>query len=244
MQPMPHQLMGYDRAITMFSPDGRLLQVEYAKKAVKQGTTSMGIVCKDGVVLLADKRIIEKLIVSKSIEKVFQVDDHIGAAATGFLMDGRVLIERAQVIAQQHKVTYGSPIDVLSLVKEIADIKQYFTQFGGGRPFGVSIIFAGIEEDGPKLFVTDVTGIYFEYKATAIWEAETQIKEYLEKAYSEDINIEEGIKLAVNAMKKVLGKDFDIERLDGAYIKNDDKLFRKIKKEFLKKLKWLILIRR
>jgi len=239
MQPTTtnHQLMGYDRSSTMFSPDGRLLQVEYAKKAVKQGTTSMGIVCKDGVVLLADKRIIEKLIVSKSIEKVFQVDDHIGAAATGFLMDGRVLIERAQVIAQQHKVTYGSPIDVLSLVKEIADIKQYFTQFGGGRPFGVSIIFAGIEEDGPKLFVTDVTGIYFEYKATAIGEAETQIKEYLEKAYSEDINIEEGIKLAVNAMKKVLGKDFDIERLDGAYIKNDDKLFRKIKKEFLKKLK-------
>ena len=231
-----HQAMGYDRTAAMFSPDGRLLQVEYAKKAVKQGTTTIGMVCKDGVVLLADKRILEKLIVSKSIEKVFQVDDHIGAAATGFLMDGRVLIERAQVIAQQHKVTFGGPIDTLSLVKEIADLKQYFTQFGAGRPFGVSIIFAGVDEDGPRLFVTDVTGIYFEYKATALGEAETEIKEYLDKNYKDGMSIDEGIKMGVEAMRKVLGKEFDIDRLDGAFIKTDDKMFRKIKKDYLKRL--------
>lgn len=237
MQPTTnHQLMGYDRSSTMFSPDGRLLQVEYAKKAVKQGTTSIGVVCRDGVVILADKRIIEKLIISKSIEKVFQVDDHIGAAATGFLMDGRVLIERSQIIAQQHRVTYGTPIDTLSLVRDIADIKQYFTQFGGGRPFGVSIIFAGVDDDGPKLYVTDVTGIYFEYKATAIGEAEIQIKEYLERNYKDSINIDEGIKLAANAVRKVLGKDFDVGRLDGAYIRTDEKLFKRIEKDHLRKL--------
>src|SRR3989344_2680829 len=107
MQPtLNHQMMGYDRSSTMFSPDGRLLQVEYARKAVKQGSTSLGIVCKDGVLLLVDKRILEKLMIGQSIEKVFQIDDHIGASATGYLMDGRVLIERAQLIAQQYKVTY------------------------------------------------------------------------------------------------------------------------------------------
>ena len=111
---LQHQMMGYDRSSTMFSPDGRLLQVEYAKKSVKQGTASIGLVCKDGVVILADKRVVEKLIIPSSIEKVFKVDEHIAATATGFLMDGRVLIERAQTIAQQHRVTYDSPIDTFN----------------------------------------------------------------------------------------------------------------------------------
>ena len=222
MQPVPssmtHQMMGYDRSSTMFSPDGRLLQVEYAKKAVKQGTASLGIVCKDGVLLLVDKRIIEKLIVAKTIDKVFQVDRHIGAAATGFLMDGRVLIERAQLIAQQHRVTYDSDMDVLALVKEIANMKQAYTQYGGARPFGVSIIFVGVDDDGPQLYVTDVTGIYFQYKATAIGEADTQLKEILEKEYKENLSYDQALKVGVSAMKRVFGKGFDVERLDGAFI--------------------------
>ncbi len=237
MQPtITHQMMGYDRSSTMFSPDGRLLQVEYAKKAVRQGTTSLGMVCKDGVLLLADKRILEKLMIGQSIEKVFQVDDHIGASATGYLMDGRVLIERAQLIAQQNKVTYDTPIDILSLVKDVANMKQAYTQFGGARPFGVSIMFAGVDDDGPQLYVTDVTGIYFQYKATVIGEAETQLKEILEKEYDADMPLEQGMKVAVSAFKRVFGKDFDIDRIDGAYIKTSDKQFRKIDKESLKKL--------
>ena len=236
MQQSEHAMMGYDRASTMFSPDGRLLQVEYAKKEFKQGTTSIGIVCKDGVILLADKRILEKLMVVKSIEKVFQVDDHIGAAATGYLMDGRILIERAQVIAQQHRVTFDGPIDTLEIVKEIANFKQYFTQMGGARPFGVSIIFAGVDEDGPKLFVTDVTGIYFEYKATAIGEAETQVKEFLERNYKDNLSIEEGIKLAISSLKKAFGKEFDMERLDGAFISTETRKFERIKKDYIKRL--------
>ena len=238
MQPtISHQMMGYDRSSTMFSPDGRLLQVEYAKKAVRQGTTSLGIVCKDGVILLADKRVIETLIIPDSIEKVFQIDDHIGASATGFLMDGRVLIERAQLLAQQNKVTYDSAIDTLSLVKEIANMKQAFTQYGGARPFGVSILFAGVDDEGAQLYVTDVTGIYFRYKATALGEAETQLKEILEQEYNEDLTIEQGIKLGINAMRKVFGKDFDIERIDGAFIKTSDRAFKRISKDYLRKLK-------
>ena len=234
-QPTNNQMMGYDRSAAMFSPDGRLLQVEYAKKAVKQGSTSLGIVCKDGVVLIADKRILEKLIIARSIEKIIQVDDHIGASATGYLMDGRVLIERAQLIAQQHKITYDNPIDVLSLVKEIADIKQYVTQIGGARPFGVSILFAGMEDE-PKLFVTDVTGIFFEYKATAIGEADTELKEFLDKNYKDNLTIPEAVKLGITGLKAVLGKEIDLDRLDVAYIKTSDKLFKKMSREDIKKL--------
>lgn len=236
MQPtLNHQMMGYDRSSTMFSPDGRLLQVEYAKKAVRQGTPSVGMVCKDGVFLLADRRILEKLMIGQSIEKVFQVDEHIAASATGFLMDGRILIERAQLIAQQNKITYDHPIDVLSLVKDVANMKQAFTQYGGARPFGVNILFAGVDDLGPQLYITDVTGIYFQYKATTVGEGETQIKEILDKEYSEDMSLEQGIKLAISAFKRIFGKEFDVERLDGAYIKTGERLVRKMDKTYIRK---------
>src|SRR3989344_178996 len=179
MQGMQHQLMGYDRAITMFSPDGRLLQVEYAKKTVRQGSTAIGMLCTDGVLLVTDKRIIEKLIIPDSVEKIFQIDDHIGATASGILSDARVLIERAQVKAQQHKVTYDTPVDTISVVKDICALKQICTQSGGLRPFGVSILVAGIDADGPKLFETDPTGIFFQFKATVIGEGEPEIEEIL-----------------------------------------------------------------
>lgn len=237
MQPVQHQMMGYDRTSAMFSPDGRLLQAEYAKKTVKLGSVAIGIVCKDGVILIGDRRVYEKLIIPKSVEKIFQVDDHIGATATGLVMDGRVLIERAQLIAQQHKVTYDEPIDIILLVKEISDIKQLYTQLGGARPFGVSILFAGINEK-PELYVTDPTGIYFRYKATAIGEKETELKTILNKNYKETMSIDEGIKLGVKALKKVLGKEFHIERLDGAYITTKEKKFTRMEKsDFTRALK-------
>ncbi|MBL7100620.1 MAG: archaeal proteasome endopeptidase complex subunit alpha [Nanoarchaeota archaeon] len=234
MEQMQHQMMGYDRTSTMFSPDGRLLQVEYAKKAVKQGTTAIGLVCKDGVILVADRRITEKLMVVKSAEKVFQVDDHITAASSGFMMDGRVLIERAQLLAQQHRVTNDEPISIIELVKEIADLKQFYTQYGGARPFGVSILFAGVD-DKPRLYITDPTGIFSEYKATAIGESENEIKNILNKEYKESITIEDGIKLAVKALRRVLKKDFNLERIDGAYITDKEKTFTKIDKSKLVK---------
>jgi len=234
---MTHQMMGYDRTSTMFSPDGRLLQVEYAKKTVRQGTSAIGVICKDGVLLVADKRVIDKLIVPSSIEKVFQVDDHIGATASGIISDGRILIEKAQVIAQQNKVTYDSDIDVLTLVKEICNMKQVFTQYGGARPFGVSILFAGVDETGMRLFASEPTGIYFEFKATAIGESEMEIKEILNKEYKDNMTIDEGLSMCIRALKKVLGKEFDINRVDGAYIDKDEKKFKKIDKDMLKNTK-------
>ncbi|MBS3172137.1 archaeal proteasome endopeptidase complex subunit alpha [Candidatus Woesearchaeota archaeon] len=231
---LSHQMMGYDRASTMFSPDGRLLQVEYAKKTVKQGTSALGITCKDGVILLADKRIIEKLVVSATIEKVFQIDDNIAAVAAGIVSDARILIEKAQVMAQQHRVTYDETMDAYSLVKEICNIKQQFTQYGGARPFGVSLLIAGVNSR-PRLFLTDPTGIYWEYKATAIGEAEDELKEILEKEYKDVMTLDDGMRLGISALKRVLGKDFNLERLDGCIINMTDKKFKKITKEDLRK---------
>ena len=233
---MGHQAMGYDRASIIFSPDGRLLQVEYAKKTVKRGSDTVGIVCKDGVLLLTNRRIVDKLIVARSVEKVFQVDDHIGAAAAGILSDGRILIEKAQVLAQQHRVSYDEPIDSGVLVKELCNMKQAFTQYGGARPFGVSLMVVAADKGKAKLYVTDPTGIYFEYKATAIGESEDELKEFLGRKYKETLNLDDGLKLGVDALKTVLGKEFSLEKLDGCYIKHGEG-FHRLKKEQLKKLK-------
>ncbi len=237
MEPtMSHQMMGYDRAITMFSPDGRLLQVEYAKKTVRQGSTAIGMVCKDGILLLSDKRIVDPLIVPESVEKIWKIDDHMGATASGIISDARVLIERAQLRAQQHRVTYDTEIDTLSVVKDMCNVKQICTQSGGLRPFGVSILVAGIDDDGPKLFETDPTGIYFRYKATAIGEGEVEAEEILHKNYHENLDLEDGLKLAIKALTKSIGTDFDVDRIDVAYIKTESKKFSKVERSKVEKL--------
>ena len=231
MQQVQHQMMGYDRAITMFSPDGRLLQVEYAKKTVKQGSTAMGIVCKDGVVLIADKRIVDPLIIPESVEKIFQIDDHMGATASGIFPDARVLIERAQIKAQQHQVTFDTPIDVDEIVKDICNLKQMCTQSGGLRPFGVSLLITGVDQQGPKLFETDPVGIFFQYKAAAIGEGEVEVEEILKKEYRESITVDDAIKLGVRALIKALDGEFGPERVDVAYIRCSDKKFKHLDKK-------------
>ena len=233
MQPMPHQLMGYDRAITMFSPDGRLLQVEYAKKTVRQGSTAIGMACSDGLLFVTDKRIVDSLVVPESVEKIFQIDEHIGATASGILSDARVLVERAQLKAQQHRLTYDTDIDVLSIVKDICDLKQICTQSGGLRPFGVSVLVGGIDDTTPKLFETDPTGIYFQYKATVIGEGEPEIEEILHKEYKDTASIDDNLRLSVKALKKVLGDNFNIERIDAAYIKTSERKFMKFGKDII-----------
>ncbi len=223
---MQHQIMGYDRTATMFSPEGYLLQVEYAEKTVKLGSASIGMVCKDGVLIVADKRIKDKLLVPESASKIYEIDEHIIATAAGILSDARVLIERAQLVAQQHRVVYDTPIDVEAVIKEIASTKQMFTQYGGARPFGVSIMIAGVENKKKSLYVTDVIGNYFAYKATAIGENDEKIKEKLREKYKDDITIEEGIKLSIKIFKEILGKNFDIRRFDVAWIKEGEKIKR------------------
>ncbi len=229
--------MGYDRSITMFSPDGRLLQVEYAKKTVKQGSTAIGIACKDGVVFVVDKRVSSKLLVPEAIEKMFVIDDHVAAAASGIISDARVLVDRAQMRAQQHAVTYDSKVDTLSLVKEICDMKQICTQSAGLRPFGVSLLVGGVEEDGSvKLFLTEPYGLYFQYKAAVIGEGEMDIEAQLQKRYKASLTVDEGLKLGVTLLKEFLQGEFNFDRVDAAYITVDEKRFTKLSNDELKKL--------
>lgn len=229
--------MGYDRSITMFSPDGRLLQVEYAKKTVKQGSTALGIVCKDGVVLVADKRITSPLLVPEAMEKMFRVDDHIAATAAGIISDARVLIDRAQLKAQQHSVTYDSKIDVLSIVKDICDLKQICTQSAGLRPFGVSLLVAGVEEDGTmKLFLTEPYGLYFQYKAAVIGEGEAEIEPVLQKRYKASMSVEEGLKLGLGLLRDFLKGEFGFERIDAVYVDLKEKRYTKLSIDEMKKL--------
>jgi len=236
MEPIQHQMMGYDRAITMFSPDGRLLQVEYAKRTVRLGNTAIGIVCKDGVILVTDKRLVDKLVVPDSIEKIFKIDDHIMATAAGILSDARVLVERAQLKAQQHRVEFDSPIDNLAIVKDICNLKQLTTQSGGYRPFGVALLIAGIDENGISLFETDPTGLFYQYKAAVIGEGEADAEEMLHKEYDENMTMEDGLKLAIKLLKKVLNSNFKAERIDAAMIPVSTMKMKKVSKEKIEKL--------
>jgi len=216
---MQHQAMGYDRSATMFSPDGHLLQVEYAEKTVRLGSASIGLVCKDGVLIVSDKRIRDKLIAPESANKIFEVDSHIMLSAAGILSDARILVDHAQVLAQQNVVTYGSPIEPISVIRMIADKKQMFTQYGGARPFGVAILLAGVNKGAGHLYTSDVTGNYFAYKANAIGENDEKIKETLRKDYSEDMTIDDGLRFCFKIFKEIFGKNFDLGRFDVAYVK-------------------------
>lgn len=233
--PLQHQIMGYDRVTSMFSPEGRLLQVEYAEKMVKKGFASIGMICSDGVVVVANKRFFDKLALPETV-KIFEIDSHIAGTGAGMLSDARVLIDRAQLIAQQHRVTYDEAIDVESIVKEISDIKQMTTQFGGARPFGVFLIITGINSNGDKkLYVTDVAGNYFAYKATAIGENDKEIKDELEKSYKDSLNVDDGIKLCLDILKKILKKQFDLRRIDAAYIRTSERQFVRVTQDKLSK---------
>ena len=180
---MQHQVMGYDRSATMFSPDGHILQVEYAEKTVRLGNASIGIKCDEGVIIVADKGKKDRLIVPESADKIYEIDEHIMASAAGIISDARILINQTRVIAQQHKVTYDSPIDIESIIREISDIKQQYTQHPGVRPFGVALMVAGKNGKECKLYTSDITGNYFEYNAMAIGENDDKLKDVLRKEY-------------------------------------------------------------
>ena len=233
---MQHQVMGYDRSATMFSPDGYILQVEYAGKTVRLGTASIGINCSDGVLIVADKGKKDELIVKDSADKIQEIDEHIIASAAGILSDARILVNHIRVTAQQHRVTYDSPIDVESTIRELSDVKQQYTQHPGVRPFGVALIVAGVNGDGSKLYTSDITGNYFEFKAVAIGENDDKIKDELRKSYKSEMTSDEGIKLALSIFKKVLGDKYDINRFNVGVIKTKDRKLKKLNADEVKKL--------
>jgi len=232
-----HQQMGYDRTATMFTPEGHLLQVEYAEKAVRLGSASIGMTCTDGVFILADKRNDDKLIVPKSANKIYEIDSHIIGSVAGIVSDARVLIDRAQLVAQQHRITYDSAIETELIIKEISNLKQQFTQYGGARPFGVSIMIAGVNSDKIQLYSSDITGNYFEYYANAIGENDSKIREKLKEKYKKDLNLKKGIKTALEIFKEIQGQKFDISRFELAYIEKDKEKIERLEGSKIEELK-------
>jgi proteasome alpha subunit len=197
------QQQAYDRGITIFSPDGRLYQVEYAREAVKRGTASIGVRTADGVVLAVDKRIRSPLMERTSVEKIHKADDHIGIASAGHVADARQLIDFARRQSQVNQLRYGEPIGVETLTKAVTDHIQQYTQVGGARPFGVALIIGGIEDGEPRLYETDPSGTPYEWKALAVGADRGEIEDYLEEHYDEQMDLDSGVGLALSALASV-----------------------------------------
>ena len=193
---------GYDRALTVFSPDGRLFQIEYAREAVKRGTTSVGIISKDGVIFAVDKKVKSKLVVPTSIEKIFKIDEHIGTASSGLVADARRLVDIARRQAQVNKLQYHEPISVTGLAKYIGDLEQMYTQSGGIRPFGISLIIGGVSDNECRIYETDPSGALVEYKATAIGFGRDKALELFEEKFEDDLSLDDAIDLAIEGIYK------------------------------------------
>lgn len=226
--------MAYDRGITVFSPDGRLFQVEYAREAVKRGTTTAGLKYKDGVVLLIDKRITSKLVEPTSIEKIFQIDDHIGCATSGLVADARALVEYARVTSQINMVTYSEKMPVELLVKKICDFKQNFTQYGGVRPFGTALLLAGVDDTGIHLFETDPSGALMSYKAASIGAGRNAVMEIFEDGYKENMSLDDAVMLGLQALQKATEGEAATPTVEIGIVSRGEK-FRKMSKEEVKK---------
>ena len=225
--------MAYDRAITVFSPDGRLFQVEYARVAVTRGTTTIGIKFKDGVVLIADKRLSSKLIEADSVEKIYEVDEHIGVSTSGLVADARVIIDYARILAQINRVTYDEPILVEALAKKICDYKQQYTQYGGVRPFGIALLIAGVDSTGPHLFETDPSGALFAYKATSIGAGKDVVMDMLENEYKDGMTKEKAIALGLRALQKSNEEPLDPHSVEIGIVEKG-KRFRKLSEKEVK----------
>lgn len=225
---------GYDRAITVFSPDGRLYQVEYAIETVRRGTLAIGIKCKEGVLLAVEEKT-RKLQVSDVTQKIFQIDDHIGVAAAGYIPDARAQVDHARFFAQSNKLIYDEPVDVEVVAKNIADMSQQLTQYAGVRPYGVALIIAGVDEVGGELFLTDPSGTFIGYEAIAIGQGSDEVNEFLEKAYKHNLSIDEVGKLALESINMVSDEKVGISHVKMSLIERDNKIMRKVKDQEIEK---------
>lgn len=213
----------YDRAITVFSPDGRLFQVEYAKEAVKRGATAIGIAVKEGVTLVAFKSIHSPLVVTDSLKKIFEIDEHICVTASGLIADARRLVDIARVDAQKHRITYNEAPSVDIIARGVCDLMQVYTQYGGIRPFGVSLLIAGVDKEGPKLFEAEPSGAMTAYKADSIGIHKKEVDEILEKKYSEKLSLKEAILLAIKALKETHEEKLTPESMEISFVTTKEK---------------------
>jgi len=231
---MPSQ-QGYDRAITVFSPDGRLYQVEYAIETVKRGALAIGIKTKEGVIIAVEEKP-RRLQISTTPQKIFQVDYHVGAAAAGYIPDARAQVDNARFFSQSNKLVYDEPVEVQTVAKHLADQCQQYTQYAGARPLGVSLIIGGVDSSGSSLYLTDPSGAYIMYNAVAIGANSDTATEFLEKNYSPDLTLDDAKILATAVIN--VGSDYkdSAENIKMSQISLKNKLFEFVTEEEIKKI--------
>jgi len=223
---------GYDRAITVFSPDGRLYQVEYAMETVRRGTIAVGVKCKDGIVIAVEEKP-RKLQISVIAQKIFQIDDHVGVAAAGYIPDARSQVDNARFFSQSNKMIYDEPVEVETIAKHLADQCQQFTQYAGVRPFGVALILGGVVNKTPQLYLTDPSGTYISYDAIAIGANSDQVTDFLEKTYKNDLSLDDASALATAGIYLSSEDKEGTDHIKMAQIKTETGLYEIISDEFI-----------
>jgi proteasome alpha subunit len=218
----------------MFSPDGRLYQVEYAIETVRRGTLALGIKAKDGVLLAVEEKA-RKLQSTALTQKIFQIDDHIGVAAAGYIPDARIQVDHARFAAQSNRLVYDEAIDVEGIAKGLADLAQQFTQYAGVRPFGVALIIAGVDKNGNNIYFTDPSGTYIGFDAVAIGGGHDQVTEFLEKYYSKDVTLEDACVLAAQSIYLVSEDKAGSKHIKIAVIDSKDRRMRKLEEDEIEK---------
>ncbi|GAQ88679.1 20S proteasome regulatory subunit alpha protein [Klebsormidium nitens] len=211
----------YDRGVNTFSPEGRLFQVEYAIEAIKLGSTAVGVATKEGVILAVEKRITSPLLEPRSIEKVMEIDEHIGCAMSGLTADARTLIDHARAETQSHRFTYNEPMTVESCTQSLCDLALRFGEDGEdsmSRPFGVALLIAGWDESGPCLYHTDPSGTFVKYEAKAIGSGSEGAQSSLQEHYNKDLTLKEGETLALSTLKQVMEEKVTATNVDIAIV--------------------------
>jgi len=221
----------YDAAITIFSPEGRLYQVEYALELVKRGAPIVGVYSTEGVVLAADETPESILEDPGTFKKIFQFDDHVGAAIAGLSSDARVLMSQGRVFCQSNRLLYDEPADIDALISTLSGRIQVYTQHGGIRPFGVSLIVAGVDSTGAKLLTTDPSGSYRGYKARALGRNADPANSLLEEKYVEGISLDEAISLAIGAVSVASGGEVTPATVKVAVVPSDTKVLKRLTEE-------------
>lgn len=209
----------YDRGVNTFSPEGRLFQVEYAIQAVKLGSTAVGICTREGVILAVEKRLTSSLLESSSVEKIMEVDGHIGVAMSGLIADARTLVDHARVEAQNHRFTFAEPMGTAALTQAVCDLALSFGEGGDkmSRPFGVALLVAGYD-DGPQLYYADPSGTFALYKAKAIGSGGEGAQANLQDAYSDSFTLDEAEVLALTTLKQVMEDRLTDDNIDVASV--------------------------
>ncbi|KAJ2963822.1 hypothetical protein NQZ79_g1256 [Umbelopsis isabellina] len=219
----------YDRGVNTFSPEGRLFQVEYAIEAIKLGTTAIGIQTSEGVILAVEKRVSSPLMEPGSIEKVLEIDDHIGCAMSGMTADARTMIDHARVVAQNHTFTYDEKIKIESITQGVCDLALRFSESASGekasmgRPFGVALLIAGVDENGPQLFHADPSGTFMSYHAKAIGSGSEGAQTELQDNYHKSMKLQEAEELSLKVLKSVMEEKLNKSNVQLASVTTSDR---------------------